>query len=873
MISPTGKLVCQSSGRLDSKIVIVGESPAGEEMACKPVPQPLVGPSGRLLNQALVHAGISRDDCYIMNMVPIRAPKDKYALHDVADRDWGLARGLAELSSLKDAKVFVPLGANPTEWLLGGKPPVAQRGETKREGFISAWRGSVIPPCGSLMTQPEDYVNRFGHGNIVPVLPTFHPAAVLRQFTWHPWFVLDIDKVAEIAKSGIPPTKYRKWFRNDPKEFSRFVDSGVDLISFDSELDPWIVGIASDDEVHVFEFEESFRFALVKLMKNPRVLKIAHRWLHDHAFARKCLDIEVKPPLFDVLGGMHNLNSALQKELSPHLSTKFTNWPYHKWLTNVDQLTYCGMDAVVAFDAYWPMLRQLIDRGLYIGAAVGTSVLPDSVTAHDHKLLTPLIAMQAKGFKIDEAVRAKVEIELDGVLKAKETELTSLVDPVVEKSIDRFHKPHLFRVERQCECCGGGTTQRVACMLCTLGETIDPSPAEAKARGFKSAKAFKASFDRCRTCLATGKVEKKLDFNSDSPDQLADVIYRGLHIRPRKFKGVETVKAAQLDPIKEKHPIIAKVVEVSEARNEFDQVAKLRAGQDGLLHCEFDPWGAETRVASKEGLLEAGTNAQNLPKAARKFVIPRSGYTFLYPDMAQVEARAYAVLSGDKNLRKALYDIVPSLGKPDYHTWLLNAICDYDSRINLSRDQSKRVSYAGFFGVRPEQLAKELSAEAFRKKAGQQVTVPMASSILQTLHRICPEIQRVQTAMCEEVLRTRRLKNPFTGREFPFVGYIVDKKHPGELDYEIKKQVFSRQVQDMAAWVLGLGLIDIYYTSNEWGRLLTPLIHVHDALLIEAPIAKVQEAEAIALKCLSRYIWDMDFPAEMKKGSNWYACS
>ena len=881
--SPSGLKIVPSIGPTNAKIVIIGESPASEEMK---LGQPLVGKSGKLLNQALVAAGIDRSQCYIMNLVPVRAPGDKFANHVQADKDWGLARAKSELANLTDAKVFITLGANPTEWALGGKPPVAQRGESKREGFISAWRGSAIRvqklTDASHGKLPEDYNTDIANNSPLPtgsiVVPTFHPAAVLRQFTWHPWFWIDIAKAGEISRNGPPPIKYRKWFFNKPEELLRLADEDVGCISIDTEMSPWIVGIATEDEVHVFEYDEDYRFALEKICSNGRIVKLAHRWLHDHAFFRKCLDIEVKPPIFDVLGGMHNLNSGLQKELSPHLSTRFTNWGYHKWLSNVDQLHYCGMDAVVAYDAYWPMMQELMKNGLYVHASHDAAKVHDAVTSHDHKLLLPLLAMQAKGFRIDETVRAEVAATLKQDLIQKETELNVLVEPVVEKNLFRFEKPHLFRVKRQCECCGGGKLQREHCWQCFYVRTganpnADITRALANEFGFPTIKMFKASWPTCLTCKATGKVEKKLEFNPDSPDQLADVIYRGCHIRPRKFKGVETVKAAQLDPIKDKHPIIAKVVEVSEARTEYETVDRLSAGQDGLLHCEFDPWGAETRVASKEGLLEPGTNAQNLPKPARRFVIPRPGYTFLYPDMAQVEARAYAVISGDKNLRKALYETLPDIGKPDYHTWLLRAIRDYDSNINLSRDQSKRVSYAGFFGARPEQLAKELSAEAFRKKTGMQVNVKQAGIILQTLDRVCPEIKRSQTAMCDEVLRTRKLKSPFTGREFAFNGFIMDKKSPGELDYEIKKQVFSRLPQDMAAWVLGLGLIDIYYTSNEWGKLLTPIIHVHDALLIEAPTARLQEAEALALKCLSRYIWGMDFPAESKKGSNWYACS
>ena len=65
----------------------------------------------------------------------------------------------------------------------------------------------------------------------------------------------------------------------------------------------------------------------------------------------------------------------------------------------------------------------------------------------------------------------------------------------------------------------------------------------------------------------------------------------------------------------------------------------------------------------------------------------------------------------------------------------------------------------------------------------------------------------------------------------------------------------------------------MYYTSNEWGKLLTPLIPVHDSVLIECPSKKVTEGSALALRLLSRYIWGIDFPAEMKTGDNWYSAS
>lgn len=374
--SPSGKRIVPNIGPLDAEIVLVAESPAQHELMQG---EPLVGPSGKLLNKGLVHVGIDRAKCRIINCIPVRAPGDKFADHDIRDVDWGRYSFEREIRQLNNARVFVALGANPLEWLLGGKPPVASYGEGKREGFISAWRGSVIPvnvigkdlPCWL----EEDYLSKI---NLTPVpttgviLPTFHPAAVLRQFNWHPWFLLDLQQAAAIGRGADASYQTRTWYRNDPVALMELANSDVNLISVDTEMSPYIVGIATEDEVHVFEWNEGYRKALTKLLTSPRILKVAHNWIHDYAFIRKCLEIDCEAPLFDTIGGAQNLNGALQKQLSPHISTRFTNWPYHKWLVNVDQLHYCGMDAVVCFDAYWPMVTQLMNKGLMRGVTYGT---------------------------------------------------------------------------------------------------------------------------------------------------------------------------------------------------------------------------------------------------------------------------------------------------------------------------------------------------------------------------------------------------------------------------------------------------------------------------------------------------------------------
>jgi DNA polymerase len=53
-------------GPEDAKLVIIGEQPGDEEDLCG---KPFVGPAGKLLNAALQHAGIDREQCYLTNAV------------------------------------------------------------------------------------------------------------------------------------------------------------------------------------------------------------------------------------------------------------------------------------------------------------------------------------------------------------------------------------------------------------------------------------------------------------------------------------------------------------------------------------------------------------------------------------------------------------------------------------------------------------------------------------------------------------------------------------------------------------------------------------------------------------------------------------
>jgi DNA polymerase len=139
-------------GAKGSQIVLVGEQPGhAEDLAG----HPFVGPAGRLLDEALAAAGIDRRQVYVTNAVKHFKwePRGKLRIHSkpnareiAACHPWLLA----ELQVVRP-KLVVALGATAARALLG--PAVR----------VTRERGKILP---------SDLP--------APVLPTVHPASILR---------------------------------------------------------------------------------------------------------------------------------------------------------------------------------------------------------------------------------------------------------------------------------------------------------------------------------------------------------------------------------------------------------------------------------------------------------------------------------------------------------------------------------------------------------------------------------------------------------------------------------------------------------------------------------------------------------------------
>jgi DNA polymerase len=153
-------------GSIDAELVFVGEGPGFHE---DQQGLPFVGPAGQLLDKMIVAMGYGRDDVYVANVVKCRPPENRTPLPKEAQACEPFLIGQLEAIA---PKVIVALGKCAAE-NLGLCPP----GTKRWRGEWRAWRG-------------------------IPVMPTYHPAFLLRspQFKRPVWE--DLQKVmARLGKT------------------------------------------------------------------------------------------------------------------------------------------------------------------------------------------------------------------------------------------------------------------------------------------------------------------------------------------------------------------------------------------------------------------------------------------------------------------------------------------------------------------------------------------------------------------------------------------------------------------------------------------------------------------------------------------------
>lgn len=165
-LSEERQRVVFGEGDPHARVVCVGEAPGATEDRTG---RPFVGAAGQLLDRLLLSVGLRREEVFICNVLKCRPPGNRNPNELEIER---CSPYLIRQIELLDPEVIVTFGTFATQTLLGTKESIGRlRGRTHE------YRG-------------------------YPLVPTYHPAALLRNRSWTRICWEDLQRVRSVLDAN-----------------------------------------------------------------------------------------------------------------------------------------------------------------------------------------------------------------------------------------------------------------------------------------------------------------------------------------------------------------------------------------------------------------------------------------------------------------------------------------------------------------------------------------------------------------------------------------------------------------------------------------------------------------------------------------------
>jgi DNA polymerase len=803
-------MICKPEGPIPARIMLVGEAPGADE---ERIGRPFQGASGQELSRMLTEAGIMRSECFITNVCRVRPPKNdldnfiartkkertdahtlvqgKYVLQPIRE---GLDL-LAKEIQMVQPNIIIALGGTSL-WAL-----------TEING-ITKWRGSMLH-------------SNLG-GRTTQVIPTIHPAAVLREWSFRAIAISDLRRAAqyrdgrEYAKPAwnflVRPTyeQARSWLNR----LICTLDTGPVRLSFDLETRAGHIACAGlshslTDCISIpfmcvrnlagywtADEEGELVWYLHKILTHPNAQVVGQNILYDSQYTWRHWHF-VPRVTQDCMISQHSIFSDLPKNLGFQASMYCEYFVYWKDDgKNIDPKSeadetrwwhYNCLDCVYTDEVGQVELELVKKLGL------------EAVHSFQQQMFWPVLQCMQRGVRIDKQRRNQLINE-------------------VQHEIDRREQ---FIVD-------------------LLGHPINPR----------------------------------------SPKQMMTLFYLDLKqpiITTRAKKGVPghaTLNDDALTTIARREPLLKPLINaISDIRTMgifLSNFLTAPLDTDGRMRCAYNIGGSESgksapktyRLSSGQNAFGSGTNLQNVPseksrsvdKAAargstaglgdpysypniRSMFIPDPGYTFFDGDLDRADLQVVVWEAGDLELKQMLREGV------DIHA-------ENAKTLNTTRQLAKTWVHGCNYGGSPRTMAVNCG-----------LTVHQAEQMQRAWFAAHPGIQHWHTRVKQQITAHHYIQNTFGYR-----WYIFDR-----ID-SIIPEAIAWIPQSTVSIVINRIWMNIYHAVPE----AQVLLQVHDSLagqFLTRASGSVLPKLAAAAQVLVPYEDPLVIPFHIKTSTqSWGAC-
>ncbi len=368
------------------------------------------------------------------------------------------------------------------------------------------------------------------------------------------------------------------------------------------------------------------------------------------------------------------------------------------------------------------------------------------------------------------------------------------------------------------------------------------------------------------------KLEKQIyklvgyEFNINSTQQLAEALFGKLALKPadksrKTAAGKYSTAADVLEEMRGQHDVIDLILEqreLSKLKSTYvDALPEAVNPDTSRVHTSYNQAGSVTgRIASSEPNLQNIPIRTELGRQVRKAFVAERGKRLVAADYSQIELRLAAHMSRDKTLTQAF------LNDEDIHTATIATVLNIplEKVTKEQRRQAKAINYGLLYGMGAFALSRQTGltlaeAENFIKSYFERM--PGVKRYLDETKRLAAERGYVET------LLGRR-------RYFPGLTQGAQTREGAMARARAEREAINAPIQGTAADIIKLAMLRLPAALKDAGLSAKLLLQVHDELVLECPIAEVDEVARITRAVMSSaYQLDIPLGVEVRSGKNW----
>jgi DNA polymerase-1 len=366
--------------------------------------------------------------------------------------------------------------------------------------------------------------------------------------------------------------------------------------------------------------------------------------------------------------------------------------------------------------------------------------------------------------------------------------------------------------------------------------------------------------ERIETLQADIRAQAGVEFNCDSPKQLADVLYNRLQLPvPKRTKTGPSTDMEALEKLADAHPIVPLIGNyraLVKLKNTYvDKLTEFVNAETGRIHAHFNQIGAETgRLSCSD------PNLQNIPirtdegQRIRLAFVPADAKrdVLLTADYSQIELRLLAHFTQEPALLKAFAE------DQDIHSIVAAEVFGVEAAkvSKEQRAQAKVINFGIIYGVSAHGLSWRIEG----------LNMQSAVALIKAYHKKFPAISAFFDRCVEEAKSAGYVKTILgRRRRIPDIASGV-----ASVRNMAERQAINSVVQGSAADLIKLAMLNIHRRLQREKRPSRMLLQVHDELVFETPVNAVEsEAAMIRQEMVGAMKLSVPLKVEVGWGKNW----